>query len=144
MHTEYTWFGNNCKKNKCLTGSIHFSSGIIGLYTGYILAQQNKTKDITYIAEFLPGDQSSKYTSPWAGGNFSTVSGESEAELLYDKLSFTNLQKLAEKFGPKIGLAKMPATEYYVDEHEIPSEKKLKSMATYIPDVSLFFFSRMT
>jgi D-amino-acid oxidase len=41
-----------------------FSAGVIGLSTALLLAQ--KGYKITIVAEYLPGDLSIEYTSPWA------------------------------------------------------------------------------
>lgn len=80
----------------------------------------------------MPGDQSYLYTSPWAGGNFSTVSADDDAALEYDKISFTNLKRLIEKFGPEAGLKMLPATELF--ECDFPSQKKIDHLKSYIPD----------
>lgn len=115
----------------CLTG---LRAGVVGLYTALLLARQDKARYITVIAEYLPGDQSSKFTSPWAGANFSTISGDDEAALEYDRISFKLLDKIVEEFQDDQVIKKLPTTELW---SEVPSESKLQSLKQYIPDVSI-------
>ena len=81
-----------------------FRAGIIGLYTGYLFVQQGRGQDLVYVAEYLPGDQSIYYTSPWAGGNFSCISADDEKALRHDKLSFIHLDKIQKQYGTEAGL----------------------------------------
>lgn len=102
-----------------------------------ILSEQG-IKGLTYIAKYFPGDLSLEYTSPWAGGNFSTVSADTPEALLYDKLTFSALNKIYKQFSPnEIGLEKLPATEYFGAKDLIPSKRKLDSLAEYIPDLKI-------
>lgn len=41
------------------------SAGIIGLDVALVLAERGYGKQITVIAEYLPGDTAIAYTSPW-------------------------------------------------------------------------------
>lgn len=114
----------------CVAGN---RAGVIGLYTALLLSEKGKGREITVIAQHLPGDYSVNYTSPWAGGNFSCVSGSDEKSLYYDKYSYLNLSAIFEKFGEEAGLKRLPARELW---GRPPPEEKLKSLKTYIPDVS--------
>jgi hypothetical protein len=40
-------------------------AGIVGLNTALVLAERGFGKLITVVAEYLPGDTSATYTSPW-------------------------------------------------------------------------------
>lgn len=51
-------------------------------------------KDILIIGEFLPGDESIKYTSPYAGGNFSCITGDDPQTLAFDKMTYKELGRL--------------------------------------------------
>lgn len=97
-----------------------------------MLTEQGKADKVTIVAEHHPGDQSVNYTSPWAGANFSFASGSSDNDLLYDKLSYTHFDALFSKFGEAAGLKKLRTKEMWEDEP--PSQKKVESMKTYIPD----------
>ncbi|VVT55035.1 uncharacterized protein SAPINGB_P004388 [Magnusiomyces paraingens] len=110
-------------------------AGIIGLYTGYLLCQQGRGQDLVFIAEYLPGDQSINYTSPWAGGNFSCISSDSPKALRHDKLSFINLRKIHDLYGPQAGLAMLRTEEYW--ETQLPSDAKIESLKSYIPDLRI-------
>lgn len=109
------------------------SSGIIGLYTAYILCKQAKGPHITIVAEFLPGDQSINYTSPWAGANFSCISGDSPQAIEFDRLSFGRLEQFRREVGDRAGIKRLLTTEYF--EHPLAASK-LESLKSYIPDVS--------
>lgn len=123
-------------------------AGIIGLYTAFILSQQDRGHDITIIAEYLPGDQSVDYTSPWAGGNFSTVSADTPLAQHHDKLTYLGLQEMVDLFSngqggngelgtgvERMGLQKLKATEYYEAREDAPSQAKLDNMKSFIPDL---------
>lgn len=51
------------KCNKWLT--LLLSGGIIGLNVALVLAKEGLGRHITVVAEYLPGDTSAHYTSPW-------------------------------------------------------------------------------
>lgn len=120
-----------------------FRSGIIGLYTAYILTQQGLAKQITVIAEHLPGDTSARYTSPWAGGNFSTVSADTPLARKHDKATFLGLKHLLDAHGSEAGLKQLKATEYYVEGSKVPSKAKLEDMKTFIPDLRILDASEL-
>ncbi|KAF5105152.1 hypothetical protein DV451_000068 [Geotrichum candidum] len=114
-------------------------AGIIGLYTAFILTRRNggKGDHITVLAQHFPGDQSINYTSPWAGGNFSIISGDDPKSLLMDKLSFQNLTDIFNEFGdnPAAGLARLPTTELWAEKP--PSDRKVNSLKEYVPDLHI-------
>ena len=91
------------------------SAGIIGLYTAFCLLERGvDAKDITIIAEYLPGDESIKYTSPYAGGNFSCITGDDPDVLEYDRLTYINLAKVQKAIGGKTkGLDRYKSTEIW-------------------------------
>lgn len=109
------------------------SSGIIGLYTGAQLLKRGiPGSQIEYIAEFLPGDESIRYTSPYAGGNFSCITGNDPETLIFDKFTYCNLQPLLKKLGgPKAGLERTPSTEYWDKK---PPKAKINSLKSYLID----------
>jgi hypothetical protein len=129
----------NCNfRVSCVKGRMFLlipRAGIIGLYTGLLLARRGKGKHVTVVAEYMPGDQSVNYTSPWAGANFSLISGDDEAALRYDRVSFQNLDSLFRQFGEEAGLRRLPASEYW-NTQDPPSQSKIESLKAYIPDVS--------
>lgn len=90
--------------------------------------------DISIIAEFLPGDESIEYTSPYAGGNFSCISGDDKEILAYDKMTYQELGRLQHFLGGyKCGLDRMKSTEYWETR---PSDEKLNSLESYLYDLS--------
>lgn len=90
---------------------------------------------ITVIAQHLPGDRSTYYSSPWAGGNFSCISPEDKDTLLYDKYTYTNLHRIQEKLGgPTCGLDTLPTTEYWEFE---PSKEKMLSLSSYLRNLKI-------
>lgn len=72
------------------------------------------------------------------GGNFSTVSADTDEALEYDRISFANLKWICDQFGPEAGIEMLPATEYW--ECDPPSNKKIEDLKKYIPDVSINSF----
>ncbi|OWB81762.1 D-aspartate oxidase activity protein [[Candida] boidinii] len=112
-------------------------SGIIGLYTTYCLIYEAgfDPAKITIVAEFLPGDQSTLYTSPWAGGNFSCISPADDTTLAYDKFTYLNLFKIQKKLGgPESGLDNKPSTEYW---DFYPGDDKINSLKQYLKDFTV-------
>lgn len=99
------------------------------------MTTQDKGKRVTIVAEHHPGDQSVNYTSPWAGANFSFASESTEQACHYDKLSYENFAALFEKFGEEAGLRQLPTQELWEDEP--PSDYKVQSMKSYIPDFKI-------
>lgn len=108
-----------------------FSSGIIGLYTTFNLLEKGvEPQDITIIAEFLPGDESINYTSPYAGGNFSCITDDDPRTLKYDKFTYTHLSKVQKELGgPACGLDRYISTEYWDSK---PSKEKIDSLKSYL------------
>lgn len=119
-------------------------AGIIGLYTAYILTTPGQSPGpahdpalITVVAEYLPGDLSVDYTSPFAGANFSTVSADTPRARAHDKASFIGLKHLYRLHGAEAGVQMMRATEYYVEGSSVPSQAKLEDMKSYIDDLKV-------
>lgn len=84
------------------------------------------------MAEFMPGDESINYTSPYAGGNFSCISGDDAPTLQYDKYTYQNLASLQKKLGgPACGLDRLPSSEFW---EEAPSKTKIASLKQYLQD----------
>ncbi|EGV63455.1 D-aspartate oxidase [Yamadazyma tenuis] len=109
-------------------------SGIIGLYTALNLLERfpHKASSILVVAEFLPGDESNRFTSPYAGGNFSCISGSDSATLEHDRYTYTNLKRVCDLLGgPECGLDYCYSTEYF---DEMPSGPKIKSIASYLDE----------
>lgn len=80
----------------------------------------------------MPGDESINYTSPYAGGNFSCITGDDPETLAFDKHSYTNLQKVQEKLGgSKCGLDRYESTEYW---DTTPSKEKRESLKSYLEE----------
>lgn len=106
-------------------------SGIIGLYTVWNLLETGVTPEkITVVAQYLPGDQSINYTSPWAGGNFSCITSNDPATLEFDRLTYTNLGKIQKALGgPSCGLDNRPSTEYW---DTYPGDNKISSLSSYL------------
>lgn len=87
---------------------------------------------IEYLAEFLPGDESIRYTSPYAGGNFSCITGNDPETLAFDKYTYTNLHSILKKIGgPAAGLQRTVSTEYWDQK---PPKAKLSSLKSYLID----------
>ncbi|KAK6458762.1 D-aspartate oxidase [Scheffersomyces xylosifermentans] len=116
-----------------MTKYVVVGSGIIGLYTTFNLLERGvSAKDITIVAEYLPGDESINYTSPYAGGNFSCITDDDPKTLQYDKHTYTNLAKLqTELGGPSCGLDRYVSTEYWDTR---PSNEKIESLASYLQE----------
>lgn len=117
-----------------MSEAVVLGSGIVGLYTTYCLINEAciPPNKITVIAKYLPGDQSTFYTSPWAGGNFSCISPNDPETLAYDKFTYTHLAEIQKKLGgPACGLDMKPSTEYW---DEYPGDDKINSLKTYLKD----------
>lgn len=112
------------------------------MYTAFALLEKGvNPEELTIVAEYLPGDQSTYYTSPWAGGNFSCISPDDVDTLFYDKYTYTSLKRIQEKLGgARCGLDYAPSTEYWDEE---PSEKKLDSLRTYLNDFKIISKDRL-
>ncbi|KAL5361179.1 hypothetical protein BJX96DRAFT_185172 [Aspergillus floccosus] len=109
-------------------------AGIIGLNVALVLAEKGHGRSITVIAEHLPGDTSVTYTSPWAGCNFSALSGSDANALRWDALGYAHLMKLADHHGQEAFVQRTPSTEYW-DDH-IPHEK-IRTMEGYLEDFQI-------
>lgn len=97
-----------------------------------MLEQGVSADEITVLAEYLPGDESIKYTSPYAGGNFSCITGDDDDTLAYDRYTYLNLQRIQKAIGGKTkGLDRYPSTEFWDQK---PSQKKIDSLKSYLQD----------
>ncbi|KAJ8117657.1 hypothetical protein OPT61_g1204 [Boeremia exigua] len=106
-------------------------AGVIGLDVALLLAERGYGSHVTIVAEHLPGDTSINYTSPWAGANFSAISGGDANALHWDRLGYAKMMKLAEEHGTEACISKTPSYEYW---DEMPSSTKIESMAEYLQD----------
>uniref|UniRef100_A0A060TIC4 ARAD1D37642p n=1 Tax=Blastobotrys adeninivorans TaxID=409370 RepID=A0A060TIC4_BLAAD len=106
-------------------------SGIIGLYTAYILVKRN-VGPITIVAQHMPGDYSTFYTSPWAGANFSFASGDDPRNWEFDRKSYTYFDTLSQELGPEAGIKKYPAYDLWHDFY--PNPDKLAHLQQYVQD----------
>lgn len=92
-------------------------------------------KQITIVAQHFPGDQSTYYTSPWAGGNFSCISPDDEKTLEYDKFTYTQIELMQQRLGGRdCGIDKLPITEYWDFK---PSDRKVKSIQQYLENFAV-------
>ncbi|KAI5964072.1 IFG3 [Candida pseudojiufengensis] len=115
-----------------MTKIVIVGSGIIGLYTAFTLIENGTSpNDISIIAEYLPGDESIKFTSPYAGGNFSCITGDDKETLEFDKYTYLNLNKVQSAMGKINGLDRYKSTEYW---DEKPSDEKLNSLKSYLQE----------
>lgn len=103
------------------------------MYTGYKLLENGVPGEyITIIAEFMPGDESINYTSPYAGGNFSAITSDDPNSLKFDKYTYNNLARLQKQLGgPECGIDMLPTTEVWDIE---PSLQKIESLKSYLKD----------
>ncbi|THY19390.1 hypothetical protein D6D01_07074 [Aureobasidium pullulans] len=109
-------------------------AGVIGLDVALVLAENGYGHHTTVVAQHLPGDTSINYTSPWAGANFSAISGSDENALIWDKAGYRRLMKLAETDGPAAAIKKTQSVEYWDEQ---PAEEKLSSLAGYLDDFTV-------
>lgn len=130
------------------------SAGIIGLDVALALAERGYGRLITVVAEYLPGDTATEYTSPWyvlitgttcslpnkshvnlgrAGCNFSAISGTDENALKWDKLGYAHLSKLASQQPDESFVQRTPSTELW--DEKVPRDK-IKHMSDYLEDAS--------
>ncbi|KAK6464084.1 hypothetical protein DFJ63DRAFT_333676 [Scheffersomyces coipomensis] len=108
-------------------------SGIIGLYTAFLLTERGiDPKNIKIIAEFLPGDQSIKYASPYAGAYFSACIHEDS--LKYSKYTYQNIETLKSKLGENSGIGSVPSTEYL---DKIPADAYVEKLKSFLHDFEL-------
>ncbi|KAK8139387.1 FAD dependent oxidoreductase [Apiospora sp. TS-2023a] len=109
-------------------------AGIIGLNVASILADQGLGQYVTVIAEHLPGDTSINYTSPWAGANFSAISGNDANALRWDRTGYQHLTRLAQQVGAESFVQQTPSTEYWDDK---VSDDKMQSLSKYLNDFQI-------
>ncbi|EON97384.1 putative d-amino acid protein [Phaeoacremonium minimum UCRPA7] len=112
-------------------GIVIVGAGIIGLNVALVLSERGYGRSITILAEHLPGDTSIAYTSPWAGCNFSAISGSSPNELKWDRLGYAHLTKLASEKPDESFVKRTPSTELW--DEEIPYDK-IEAMGEYLED----------
>ncbi|EED16583.1 D-amino acid oxidase, putative [Talaromyces stipitatus ATCC 10500] len=108
-------------------------AGIIGLDVAIELSKRGYGKYVTVIAEHLPGDTSIDYTSPWAGANFSGISGGDANALRWDRAGYTLMMEMIDKKVTEARyLEKTESTEYW---DEMPQPDKIQSMTEYLRDL---------
>ncbi|OGM42822.1 oligopeptide transporter [Aspergillus bombycis] len=113
--------------------AIPSSAGIIGLNVALELSKRGYGQHITIMAEHLPGDESIDYTSPWAGANFSGISGSDANALRWDRSGYLAMMRLIDTGAEEAKyLSKTASTEYW---DQAPSQDKIISMAEYLHDL---------
>ncbi|GAB1211157.1 hypothetical protein ATERTT37_000269 [Aspergillus terreus] len=109
------------------------SAGIIGLNVALELSKRGYGRHITVIAKHLPGDVHVDYTSPWAGANFSGISGNDPNALRWDKAGYLSLMQLIDSGAEEAKyLSKTQSIEYWDEQ---PSPEKIQSVTEYLRDV---------
>ncbi|ATY62710.1 NAD(P)-binding domain [Cordyceps militaris] len=106
-------------------------AGIIGLNVALVLAEQGYGSMITVVAAHLPGDTALTYTSPYAGCNFSAISGSDPNALRWDQLGYSHLCKLASQEPHRSFVQRTPSIEMW--DENVPNEK-IKHMSEYLED----------
>ncbi|KAH8430811.1 FAD-dependent oxidoreductase [Aspergillus melleus] len=107
-------------------------AGIIGLSVALELSKRGYGQYVTVVAEHLPGDKTTHYTSPWAGGNFSGISGSDKNALHWDRLGYLTMMDLVDRGAEEAKyLLKTASTEYW---DEMPSRDKIQSIVEYLRD----------
>ncbi|KAG9258125.1 uncharacterized protein F5Z01DRAFT_670775 [Emericellopsis atlantica] len=104
-------------------------AGIIGLYVALALAQRGHGRSISVLAEYLPGDTAVAYTSPWAGCNFSAISGTDANAIRWDKAGYEFLRGIEATVGDKSFVKRTPSTEMWDD---VVPHDKIKAMSEYL------------
>ncbi|KAL2850282.1 POT family-domain-containing protein [Aspergillus pseudoustus] len=108
-------------------------AGIIGLNVALELSKRGYGRHVTVIAKDLPGDIHVDYTSPWAGANFSGISGNDPNALRWDKAGYLSLMELIDRGAEEAKyLAKTESTEYWDEQ---PNPDKIASVTEYLRDV---------
>lgn len=105
------------------------SAGIIGLDVALVLARKGLGHLVTIVAEHLPGDTAPDYTSPWAGCNYSSISGSDANALRWDRLGYRHLLQLATHHSAESYVARTSSTEIWDDV--VPNDK-IKIMSEYL------------
>ncbi|KAI2606593.1 FAD dependent oxidoreductase [Hypoxylon sp. NC1633] len=106
-------------------------AGIIGLNVALVLAEKGYGQSITVVAEHFPGDTNTYYTSPWAGCNFSAISGTDVNALRWDRMGYAHLSKLATQHPEESYVQWTPSTELW--DEDIPRDK-IQHMSEYLKD----------
>ncbi|KAE8405769.1 PTR2-domain-containing protein [Aspergillus pseudonomiae] len=132
-----------CYDEYCFPGSslvlmahndiVVLGAGIIGLNVALELSKRGYGQHITIMAEHLPGDESIDYTSPWAGANFSGISGSDANALRWDRSGYLAMMRLIDTGAEEAKyLSKTESTEYW---DQAPSQDKIISMTEYLHDL---------
>ncbi|KXJ87926.1 FAD dependent oxidoreductase [Microdochium bolleyi] len=106
-------------------------AGIIGLDVALRLCEKGYGPYITIAAQYMPGDTSPSYCSPWAGCNFSAISGTDANALKWDREGYRHLRELCAKHGKEAFVQRTPSLEFW--DEQIPSNK-IKFMSEYLED----------
>ncbi|KHN94842.1 NAD(P)-binding domain protein [Metarhizium album ARSEF 1941] len=109
-------------------------AGIIGLDVALVLCKRGLGRCITVVAEYLPGDTAPSYTSPWAGCNFSGISGGDANALRWDELGYAHLTNLATHHATESFVSLTQSMEYW-DAN--PPHDKINSMSEYLKDFKI-------
>ncbi|KAL5365330.1 POT family-domain-containing protein [Aspergillus floccosus] len=123
------------KSNKTMAREsiVVLGAGIIGLNVALELSKRGYGRHITVIAKHLPGDIHMDYTSPWAGANFSGISGNDPNALRWDKAGYLSLMQLIDSDAEEAKyLSKTQSIEYWDEQ---PSPGKIQSVTEYLRDV---------
>lgn len=120
-----------------MTGEILIAgSGIMGLWTGLVLARKGLAASTVIIAKHLPGDASIEYVSPVAGAHWSSrVIGPNAQELRWNKISFRLLEQLFEEYGEEAGLLRTLELEFWAEK--APSKLVTDTMREIAPDFTV-------
>lgn len=97
-----------------------------------MLADKGLGRCVTIVAEYLPGDTAPSYTSPWAGCNYSSVSGSDANALRWDRLGYAYLIGLATEVSDAAFVRRTPSVEVWDD---VVPQYKIKVMSEYLEDV---------
>ncbi|KAL3425239.1 d-amino acid oxidase [Phlyctema vagabunda] len=110
-------------------------AGIIGLDVALELSHRGHGSSITIVAEHMPGDMSINYTSPWAGANFSAISGNDTNALRWDRAGYLAMWKLVEDGSSEAKYLKKTKSIEYFDMQ--PNPDKIESMKGYLKDLTI-------
>ncbi|KAL4784882.1 FAD dependent oxidoreductase [Aspergillus varians] len=110
-------------------------AGIIGLNVALELSKRGYGRYVTVIAKDLPGDSAVDYTSPWAGANFSGISGNDPNALRWDKAGYQALMELVDQGSDEAKyISKTESIEYWDAQ---PANEKIQSVTEYLRDVQV-------
>ncbi|KAL2809157.1 POT family-domain-containing protein [Aspergillus granulosus] len=114
---------------------VPIEAGIIGLNVALELSRHGYGRHVTVVAKDLPGDIHVDYTSPWAGANFSGISGNDPNALRWDKAGYLSLMELIDRGAEEAKyLSKTESTEYWDEQ---PNPEKIASVTEYLRDVQV-------